>query len=122
MFERNLKVGYIPDPVVRIVGKGFEDNIINKDELLQAERLEGILKINYLSYFPGKINNFKISRINNGIEVAAALNYGEVFQSPAQEIIAKLDKNDFLVINLINVTMDDGTTRVLTPLTFRIVN
>jgi hypothetical protein len=122
LFERNLKVGYIPDPVVRVAGKGFENYIIDKNELLQAERLEGILKINYLSYFPGIINNFRISRINNGTEVAAVINYGEIFQSPAQEIIAKLDKNDFLVINLINVTMDDGTTRVLTPLTFRILN
>jgi hypothetical protein len=121
LFERDLKVGYIPDPIVRIAGKGFENYIIDKDELLQAERLEGVLKINYLSSFPGRINTFKISRIHNGKEVETVINYGEIFQSPAQNIIAQLEVNDFLVINLINVTMDDGTTRVLTPLTFRIL-
>lgn len=122
LFERNLEVGYIPDPVVRVFGKGFENYLIDKNELLLAERLEGILNIDYLTYFPGRINNFEVSRVHDGNEVAAVVNYGEIFQSPAQEIIAQLEKNDFLIINLINVTMDDGTTRVLTPLLFRILN
>ena len=74
------------------------------------------------NYFPGRINTFEVSRVHDGNEVAAVVNYGEIFQSPAQEIIAQLEKNDFLIINLINVTMDDGTTRVLTPLLFRILN
>ena len=122
LFERNLEVGYIPDPIVRVFGKGFENYLIDKNELLLAERLEGILNIDYLTYFPGRINNFEVSRVHDGNEVAAVVNYGEIFQSPAQEIIAQLEKNDFLIINLINVTMDDGTTRVLTPLLFRILN
>jgi hypothetical protein len=122
LFERNLEVGYIPDPVVRVSGKGFENYLIDKNELLLAERLEGILNIDYLTYFPGRINTFEVSRVHDGNEVAAVVNYGEIFQSPAQEIIAQLEKNDFLIINLINVTMDDGTTRVLTPLLFRILN
>ena len=48
------------------------------------------------------------------------LNYGDVFTSEIQSLLRKLKKGDFLLFDNIQVTMNDGTTRNASPLTFKI--
>ena len=90
--------------------------------MLSAERLEAKLEINNLSFFPGRINSYKVIRIHNGKEEESVNNYGELFQSPTQKVLGSLVKNDLIIFDNLNLSMVDGTTRTAAPIVYKIIN
>ena len=92
------------------------------NDLVRAERLEAKLEINNLSFFPGRINSFKVLRIHNGKEEESVNNYGELFQSPTQKVLGALVKNDLIIFDNLNMSMIDGTTRTAAPIVYKITN
>ena len=102
-------------------GENLNNYSINIKDLLNAERLEAKLDINNINYFPGRINSFKVVRIHNGKEEDAYINYGELFQSPTQKIIGSLKKNDLLIFDNLNLSLIDGTTRIASPIIYKII-
>jgi hypothetical protein len=120
LFEKNIYANPIPDPVIRIKGDNF-NYIIKSKDILNSNRLEPILKINNLKSFPGRISNFRLLRIHNGKETESILNYGELFQIPAQKLIGNLKKDDFLIIDNVTTSLYDGTSRISSPLMYKII-
>jgi hypothetical protein len=120
LFEKNIYANPIPDPVIRIKGDNF-NYIIKSKDILNSNRLEPILKINNLKSFPGRISTFRLLRIHNGKETESILNYGELFQIPAQKLIGNLKKDDFLIIDNVTTSLYDGTSRISSPLMYKII-
>lgn len=120
LFEKNIYANLIPDPIIRIKGDNFNYTIKTKD-ILNSNRLEPILKINNLKSFPGRINNFRLLRIHNGKEFESIMNYGELFQLPAQKLIGNLRKDDFLIIDNVTTSLYDGSSRISSPLMYKII-
>lgn len=120
LFEKNIYANLIPDPIIRIKGDNFNYTIKTKD-ILNSNRLEPILKINNLKSFPGRINNFRLLRIHNGKEFESIMNYGELFQIPAQKLIGNLRKDDFLIIDNVTTSLYDGSSRISSPLMYKII-
>jgi hypothetical protein len=120
LFSKNIIVNPIPDPVVKVKGDNLKSFIISIKNLLNAERLEAKLEINNLNFFPGRINSFRVIRINNGKEEETANNSGELFQSNTQKVIGALKKNDFLIFDNVNMTLIDGSTRTASPIIYKI--
>ena len=79
------------------------------------------MKINNLKSFPGRINNFRLLRIHNGKEFESIMNYGELFQIPAQKLIGNLRKDDFLIIDNVTTSLYDGSSRISSPLMYKII-
>jgi hypothetical protein len=109
---------------VKLNGDGnyFREKASVKD-LFAANRLIGYLQIYDIEGFPGRINSFNVTRITKEDEQMVTerkLNYGDVFTSEIQSLLRKLKKGDFLLFDNIQVTMNDGTTRNASPLTFKI--
>lgn len=121
IFEKKINVNRIPDPVVKVKGENLNNYSINIKDLLNAEMLEAKLDINNINYFPGRINSFKVVRIHNGKEEEAYINYGELFQSPTQKIIGSLKKNDILIFDNLNISLIDGSTRIISPIIYKII-
>lgn len=120
LFEKNIYANPIPDPIIRIKGDNFNYAIKIKD-ILNSNRLEPVLKINNLKSFPGRISNFRLLRIHNGKETESIMNYGELFQIPAQKLIGNLKKDDFLIIDNVTTSLFDGSTRISSPLMYKII-
>jgi hypothetical protein len=121
IFEKKINVNRIPDPVVKVKGENLNNYSINIKDLLNAEMLEAKLDINNINYFPGRINSFKVVRIHNGKEEDSYINYGELFQSPTQKIIGSLKKNDILIFDNLNISLIDGSTRIISPIIYKII-
>ena len=123
-FEKKVNAYLIPPPQVKLNGDGnyFREKASVKD-LFAANRLIGYLQIYDIEGFPGRINSFNVTRITKEDEQMVTerkLNYGDVFTSEIQSLLRKLKKGDFLLFDNIQVTMNDGTTRNASPLTFKI--
>jgi len=121
LFEKKIMVNPLPDPVVKVKGDNLNNYLITMNDLVRAERLEAKLEINNLSYFPGRINSFKVVRIHNGKEEESVNNYGELFQSPTQKVMGALVKNDLIIFDNLNMSMIDGTTRIAAPIVYKII-
>jgi hypothetical protein len=121
LFEKKIMVNPLPDPVVKVKGDNLNNYLISMNDLVRAERLEAKLEINNLSYFPGRINSFKVVRIHNGKEEESINNYGELFQSPTQKVMGALVKNDLIIFDNLNMSMIDGTTRTAAPIVYKII-
>jgi len=121
LFEKKIMVNPLPDPVVKVKGDNLNNYLITMNDLVRAERLEAKLEINNLSYFPGRINSFKVVRIHNGKEEESVNNYGELFQSPTQKVMGALVKNDLIIFDNLNMSMIDGTTRTAAPIVYKII-
>ncbi len=122
LFQKKVYANKLPDPILRIKGENLGNFNISMKEIISSERLEAVLYINNLNYFPGRINSFKVTRIHAGVDVETAFNYGELFQSNTQRLIAGLDKNDIILFDNINVSLVDGTSRKPPPLLYKITN
>jgi hypothetical protein len=122
LFEKKISVNPIPDPTVKVRGDNLNNYSISVKDLLSAERLEAKLEINNLSFFPGRINSYKVIRIHNGKEEESVNNYGELFQSPTQKVLGSLVKNDLIIFDNLNLSMVDGTTRTAAPIVYKIIN
>jgi hypothetical protein len=122
LFEKKIAVNALPDPVVKVKGDNLSNYSISVKDLIGAERLEAKLEINNLSFFPGRINSFKVLRIHNGKEEESVNNYGELFQSPTQKVLGALVKNDLIIFDNLNMSMIDGTTRTAAPIVYKITN
>lgn len=122
LFQKKVYANKLPDPVLRIKGENIGNFNISMKELISSERLEAVLYINNLNYFPGRINSFKVTRIHSGVDTETAINYGELFQSNTQRLIAGLDKNDIILFDNINVSLVDGTSRKPAPLLYKVTN
>ena len=122
LFEKKLNANKMPDPILRVKGENLGNFNISLKELASSERLEAILNINNLNYFPGRINNFRVLRIHAGIEAESVVNFGELFQSNTQKLISSLEKNDFIIFDNINVSLVDGTSRKPPPILYKIIN
>jgi hypothetical protein len=122
LFEKKIVVNPLPDPVVKVKGDNLSNYSISMKDLIGAERLEAKLEINNLSFFPGRINSFKVLRIHNGKEEESVNNYGELFQSPTQKVLGALVKNDLIIFDNLNMSMIDGTTRTAAPIVYKITN
>ena len=122
LFEKKIAVNALPDPVVKVKGDNLSNYSISMKDLIGAERLEAKLEINNLSFFPGRINSFKVLRIHNGKEEESVNNYGELFQSPTQKVLGALVKNDLIIFDNLNMSMIDGTTRTAAPIVYKITN
>ncbi len=120
LFEKKIMVNAIPDPIVKVRGDNLSNYSINVKDLLNAERLEAKLEINNLNYFPGRINSFKVIRIHNGKEEESVNNYGELFQSTTQKVLAALKKNDLLIFDNVNMSLVDGSSRLSAPIIYKI--
>lgn len=119
-FEKKIIANQLPDPIVKIKGDKFANYLISVKELLNAERLEAILRINNLNYFPGRVNSYRVIKISNGFQEESIINYGELFQSPTQNLLGTLKKNDILIFENINMSLLDGSTRVASPIVYKI--
>ena len=122
LFEKKISVNPIPDPTVKVRGDNLSNYSISVKDLLSAERLEAKLEINNLNFFPGRINSYKVIRINNGKEEESVNNYGELFQSPTQKVLGSLVKNDLIIFDNLNMSMVDGSTRTAAPIVYKIIN
>lgn len=122
LFEKKLNANKMPDPILRVKGENLGNFSISLKELLSSERLEAILYINNLNYFPGRINSFRVLRIHAGVEAESEVNFGEIFQSNTQKLISSLEKNDFIIFDNINVSLVDGTSRKPPPILYKIIN
>lgn len=122
LFEKKISVNPIPDPTVKVKGDNLNNYSISVKDLLGAERLEAKLEINNLSFFPGRINSYKVIRIHNGKEEESVNNYGELFQSPTQKVLGSLVKNDLIIFDNLYMTMVDGSTRTAAPIVYKIIN
>ena len=122
LFEKNIMVNPIPDPIVKVRGDNLSNYSISIKDLLSAERLEAKLEINNLNFFPGRINSFKVIRIHNGKEEESVNNYGELFQSPTQKVLGALKKNDLLIFDNVNMSLVDGSTRTSAPIIYKITD
>jgi hypothetical protein len=122
LFEKKIMVNALPDPVVKVKGDNLSNYSISVKDLISAERLEAKLEINNLSYFPGRINSFKVVRIHNGKEEESVNNYGELFQSPTQKVLGALVKNDLIIFDNLNMSLIDGSTRTAAPIVYKITN
>jgi hypothetical protein len=122
LFKKKIAVNALPDPVVKVKGDNLSNYSISVKDLIGAERLEAKLEINNLSFFPGRINSFKVLRIHNGKEEESVNNYGELFQSPTQKVLGALVKNDLIIFDNLNMSMIDGTTRTAAPIVYKITN
>ena len=122
LIEKKIMVNALPDPVVKVKGDNLSNYSISVKDLISAERLEAKLEINNLSYFPGRINSFKVVRIHNGKEEESVNNYGELFQSPTQKVLGALVKNDLIIFDNLNMSLIDGSTRTAAPIVYKITN
>lgn len=122
LFEKKLTASKMPDPILRVKGDNLGNFSISIKDLTSSERLEAVLNINNLDYFPGRINSFRVLKIHSGIEAESAINYGELFQSNTQKLISSLEKNDFVIFDNINVSLVDGTSRKPPPILYKITN
>lgn len=122
LFDKQIRVNPLPEPVVKVKGDNLNRYSISVKDLLSAERLEGLLNINNLTYFPGRINSYKVIRVHNGKEEESVSNYGELFQSPTQKVMSALKKNDFLIFDNINIALVDGSTRLPAPIIYKITD
>ncbi len=122
LFQKKVYANKLPDPVLRIKGENIGNFNISMKEIISSERLEAVLYVNNLNYFPGRINSFKATRIHGGVDVETAFNYGELFQSNTQRLISSLEKNDIILFDNINVSLVDGTSRKPPPLLYKINN
>jgi hypothetical protein len=122
LFEKKITVNAIPDPIVKVKGDNLNSFLISKKNLLNAERLEAKIEINNLSSFPGRINSYRVIRVNNGKEEESNNNIGELFHSNTLKIIGVLKKNDFLIFENVNMTLVDGSTRTAAPIIYKIID
>lgn len=122
LFVKNIMVNALPDPIVKIKGDNLNNYAISVKDLISAERLEAKLQINNLSFFPGRINSYKVIRIHNGKEEESVINYGELFQSPTQKVMGSLVKNDLIIFDNLNMSLIDGSTRIAAPIVYKITN
>jgi hypothetical protein len=122
LFVKKIMVNALPDPTVKIKGDNLDNYTISTKDLISAERLEAKLQINNLSYFPGRINSYKVIRIHNGKEEESVMNYGELFQSPTQKVMGSLVKNDLIIFDNLNMSLVDGSTRTAAPIVYKITN
>lgn len=122
LFNKTIFANKMPDPILRLKGENLGNFNINLKDILSSERLEAILTINNLDYFPGRINSFRVMKIHAGIETESIINYGEIFQSSTQKIISGLQRNDLIIFDNINVSLVDGTSRKPPPLLYKITN
>jgi hypothetical protein len=122
IFKKIIFANKMPDPILRLKGENLGNFNINLKDIIAAERLEAILTINNLDYFPGRINSFRVMKIHAGIETESIMNYGEIFQSSTQKLIVGLQKNDLIIFDNINVSLVDGTSRKPPPLLYKITN
>jgi hypothetical protein len=121
LFEKKITVNAIPDPIVKVKGDNLNSFLISKKNLLNAERLEAKIEINNLNTFPGRVNSFRVIRVNNGKEEESNNNIGELFHSNTLKIIGVLKKNDFLIFENVNMTLVDGSTRTAAPIIYKII-
>jgi hypothetical protein len=122
LFEKKITVNIIPDPIVKVKGDNLNSFLISKKNLLNAERLEAKIEINNLNTFPGRVNSFRVIRVNNGKEEESNYNIGELFHSNTLKIIGALKKNDFLIFENVNMTLVDGSTRIASPIIYKIID
>lgn len=121
IYTKKIFVNSLPDPIIKLKGDNLNNYLLNVKTILNSSRLDATLKINNLSYFPGRINSFNVIKIHNGKEEFSVINYGELFQSPAIKIISSLEKNDILIFDSINISLIDGSTRITQPLVYKII-
>jgi len=122
LFKKIVYANKMPDPILRLKGENLGNFNVSIKDITSSERLEAILTINNLEYFPGRINSFRVMKIHAGIEAETVVNYGELFQSNTQKLISGLQKNDFIIFDNINVSLVDGTSRKPPPLLYKITN
>jgi hypothetical protein len=122
LFEKKILVNPIPDPTVKVRGDNLSNYEISVKDLLNAERLEAKLEINNLKYFPGRINSYKVVRIQDGKEIESVNNYGELFQSSTQKVLGSLKKNDLVIFDNVNMSLVDGSTRTAAPIIYKIID
>jgi hypothetical protein len=125
-FEKKVIVQMIPPPQVKLSGESSNSYRVTAkvQDLFNANRLVGYLQIYDIPTFPGRINSFTITRIpkeDDGAPQERVLNYGDVFNSDTQKLLRKLKKGDLLLFDNIQVTMNDGTSRIASPLTYKII-
>jgi hypothetical protein len=122
LFQKKVYANKMPDPILRIKGETLGNYNISTKDLSSSERLEAILYINNLDFFPGRINSFRVTRLHAGAEQESVINYGELFQSNTQKVFSNLQKNDFIIFDNMNVSLLDGTSRKPPPLLYKITN
>ena len=125
-FEKKVLVQLIPPPQVKLSGDGSNYYRVTAkvQDLFNANRLVGYLQIYDIPDFPGRINSFTATRIpkeDEGTPQERVLNYGDVFNAETAKLLRKLKKGDLLLFDNIQVTMQDGTSRIASPLTYKII-
>jgi hypothetical protein len=122
LFDKKITANKLPDPILRVKGENLGNFNISIKDLINSERLEASLYINNLNYFPGRINSYRVLRVHAGVDAESVINYGEIFQSNTQRLIAGLEKNDYIIFDNINVSLVDGTSRKPPPIMYKITN
>jgi hypothetical protein len=122
LFEKKITANKLPDPILRVKGENLGNFNISMRDLGNSERLEANLFIYNLNFFPGRINSYRVLRVHSGTDAESVINYGEIFQSNTQRLIANLEKNDYIIFDNINVALFDGTSRKPPPIMYKITN
>lgn len=121
IFEKKVEVFLMPNPLVKL-GVDKTDNIVNIKDLTSANRLVASLGLIDVTTFPGRITDYRVTRISRTEPQTQVLNYGDVFQVSLQSMISKLQKGDLLLFDQIHVYTNDNVTRTANPLTYKIVD
>ena len=121
LFEKKVQVYLMPNPLVKLNGDNLDKDIVNVKDLFASNRLVGYLGLTEIPTFPGRINGYRVTRISKTDPQSSVYNYGDVFQSQLQGMIAKLQKGDIIMFDQIQISLVDGTTRNANPLTYKIV-
>lgn len=120
LFEKNIMVNQLPDPIVKLKGDNLFKFEITKEEILFANRLEAKLSINNLNYFPGRINSFKVTRLHEGKQVEYVNNSGELFSLNTQKLISNATQSDILIFDNLILYLVDGSSRIANPIVLKI--
>jgi hypothetical protein len=120
IFEKQLRVYSLPDPIISLNIKNLHSGVVTKKALINSARLFVSIPNTDYENFPGRINGYRCVRYNINNEKETVYNYGENFQSSLLLLLAKVQKGDILVFDNVTISLNDGSTRTTSPIIYKI--
>ena len=121
VFEKKVQVKAFPPPIVKHSGVSHDD-IANAKELLSGQMVAYSVFPGSNIGFPGRVNGFRITKISKSVKQESFYNYSGILQGGATELINKTQKGDVILFDNILVSLSDGTTRSVNPMTYKITD
>jgi hypothetical protein len=122
IFEKELKVYNLPNPNVYLNIRTNQNGLITSREIGAASRLIPAFSNLNFDQFPGRINGYRFYKYALNGSQETLYNYGETFQSPLLTLIGNVKKGEIIVFDNITISLNDGTTRTVSPLIYKIID